>query len=100
MNKVEISGVNTSKLPLLTAEEKVELLKKVQQGDKIARETFINGNLRLVLSIIKRFSCIEEKTQTIYFKLDCVGLIKAMDNFDLCSKMYNLATLRSTNDNR
>ena len=55
MNKVEISGVNTSKLPLLTAEEKVELLKKVQQGDKIARETFINGNLRLVLSIIKRF---------------------------------------------
>ena len=54
MNKVEISGVNTSKLPLLTAEEKEELLKKVHQGDKTAREKFINGNLRLVLSIDRK----------------------------------------------
>lgn len=82
MNKVEISGVNTSKLPLLTAEEKVELLKKVQQGDKIARETFINGNLRLVLSIIKRFYARGENLDDL-FQVGCVGLIKAMDNFDM-----------------
>ena len=68
MNKVEISGVNTSKLPLLTAEEKVELLKKVQQGDKIARETFINGNLRLVLSIIKRFYARGAKCSIFYLR--------------------------------
>lgn len=72
MNKVEISGVNTSKLPLLTAEEKVELLKKVQQGDKIARETFINGNLRLVLSIIKRFYARGENLDDL-FQVGCVG---------------------------
>lgn len=82
MNKVEISGVNTSKLPLLTAEEKVELLKKVQQGDKIARETFINGNLRLVLSIIKRFYARWENLDDL-FQVGCVGLIKAMGNFDM-----------------
>lgn len=75
MNKVEISGVNTSKLPLLTAEEKVELLKKVQQGDKIARETFINGNLRLVLSIIKRFYARGENLDDL-FQVGCVGINK------------------------
>ena len=82
MNKVEISGVNTSKLPLLTAEEKVELLKKVQQGDKIARETFINGNLRLVLSVIRKFFSKGENADDL-FQIGCVGLIKAIDNFDL-----------------
>lgn len=82
MNKVEISGVNTSKLPLLTAEEKEELLKKVHQGDKTAREKFINGNLRLVLSIIKRFYARGENLDDL-FQVGCVGLIKAMDNFDM-----------------
>ena len=55
MNKVEISGVNTAKLPLLTPEEKTTLMKKIKQGDEKARQEFINGNLRLVLSIIRRF---------------------------------------------
>lgn len=82
MNKVEISGVNTSKLPLLTAKEKEELLKKVHQGDKTAREKFINGNLRLVLSIIKRFYARGENLDDL-FQVGCVGLIKAMDNFDM-----------------
>lgn len=82
MNKVEISGVNTAKLPLLTAEEKKELLKKVHQGDQTAREKFINGNLRLVLSIIKRFYARGENLDDL-FQVGCVGLIKAMDNFDM-----------------
>lgn len=82
MNKVEISGVNTSKLPLLSAEEKVELMKKVKQGDSQARQTFIQGNLRLVLSIIKRFYGKGENLDDL-FQVGCVGLIKAIDNFDL-----------------
>ena len=56
MNKVEICGVNTAKLPVLSNEEKNELLKKIKNGDKIAREEFINGNLRLVLSVVQRFN--------------------------------------------
>ena len=56
VNKVEICGVNTSKLPLLSNEEKNELLKKIKDGDEIARENFINGNLRLVLSVVQRFN--------------------------------------------
>ena len=67
MNKVEISGVNTAKLPLLTPEEKVELMQKIKQGDEEARQKFINGNLRLVLSIIRRFGGRGEM-QMIYFK--------------------------------
>ena len=82
MNKVEISGVNTSKLHLLSAEEKVELMKKVKQGDSQARQTFIQGNLRLVLSIIKRFYGKGENLDDL-FQVGCVGLIKAIDNFDL-----------------
>ena len=82
MNKVEISGVNTSKLPLLTAEEKEELLKKVHQGDKTAREKFINGNLRLVLSVIQKFNNRGENIDDL-FQIGCIGLIKAIDNFDL-----------------
>ena len=67
-NKVEICGVNTSKLPVLTNEEKNELFIKIKNGDKQARETFINGNLRLVLSVVQRFRRKTEKTQTTYFK--------------------------------
>lgn len=82
MNKVEISGVNTAKLPLLSAEEKTILMQKVKQGDEEARQEFINGNLRLVLSIIKRFNGKGENLDDI-FQVGCVGLIKAIDNFDL-----------------
>ena len=82
INKVEICGVNTSKLPLLTKEEKDELFIKIKNGDKEAREKFINGNLRLVLSVIQRFYGRGESADDL-FQVGCVGLIKAMDNFDL-----------------
>ena len=82
MNKVEISGVNTSKLPLLSTEEKEVLMRKIKQGDEEARQTFIQGNLRLVLSIIKRFYSKGENLDDI-FQVGCVGLIKAIDNFDI-----------------
>lgn len=82
MNKVEISGVNTAKLPLLTPEEKTTLMKKIKQGDEKARQEFINGNLRLVLSIIRRFGGRGENVDDL-FQVGCVGLIKAIDNFDL-----------------
>ena len=68
VNKVEIAGVNTANLPVLSNEEKVELLKKIKNGDLDAREKFIQGNLRLVLSVIQRFTRKTEKMQTIYFK--------------------------------
>lgn len=82
LNKVEICGVNTSKLPLLTREEKEKLFIKIKQGDEEARETFINGNLRLVLSVIQRFYGRGENADDL-FQVGCVGLIKAIDNFDL-----------------
>ncbi len=82
LNKVEICGVNTSKLPLLTKEEKEELFVKIKQGDEEARKTFINGNLRLVLSVIQRFYGRGENADDL-FQVGCVGLIKAIDNFDL-----------------
>jgi len=82
LNKVEICGVNTSKLPLLTREEKEELFVKIKQGDEEARQTFINGNLRLVLSVIQRFYGRGENADDL-FQVGCVGLIKAIDNFDL-----------------
>lgn len=81
MYKVEICGVNTAKLPLLTDEEKIELFQKIQNGDKAARETFIKGNLRLVLSIIQRFSNSGENIDDL-FQIGCIGLMKAIDNFD------------------
>lgn len=80
--KVEICGVNTSKLPLLSAKEKDELIKKVKAGDKEAREKYIRGNLRLVLSVVQRFSGNGENMDDI-FQIGCIGLIKAIDNFDL-----------------
>lgn len=81
LNKVEICGVNTSKLPVLKAEEKEELFKKIREGDKQAREIYIKGNLRLVLSVIKRFQNSGENADDL-FQIGCVGLIKAIDNFD------------------
>ena len=81
-NKVEICGVNTSKLPLLSKKEKEELFVKIKTGDEEARETFIKGNLRLVLSIIQRFYGRGETADDL-FQIGCVGLIKAIDNFDL-----------------
>ena len=82
MNKVEICGVNTAKLPVLTHEEKEKLFERIQQGDKAARDEYINGNLRLVLSIIQRFHNRGEYADDL-FQVGCVGLIKAIDNFDV-----------------
>lgn len=81
LNKVEICGVNTSKLPLLKNDEKIILFEKIKQGDEAARETYIKGNLRLVLSVIKRFSNSNENVDDL-FQIGCIGLIKAIDNFD------------------
>ena len=81
INKVEISGVNTSKLPVLSNEEKNELLKKIKNGDENAREEFIKGNLRLVLSVVQRFNGRGESADDL-FQIGCIGLIKAIDNFD------------------
>ena len=82
VNKVEICGVDTSKLPLLSVEEKNELLKKVKKGDMEARTILINGNLRLVLSVIRRFFNKGENADDL-FQIGCVGLIKAIDNFEV-----------------
>ena len=79
--KVEICGVNTSKLPLLKNAEKEELFSRIEEGDKDAREQYIEGNLRLVLSVIKRFSSSNENVDDL-FQIGCIGLIKAIDNFD------------------
>lgn len=81
-NKVEICGVNTSKLPVLTNEEMRELIVKMRSGDKESRDKFIKGNLRLVLSVIQRFNNRGENVDDL-FQVGCIGLIKAIDNFDL-----------------
>ena len=81
-NKVEICGVNTAKLKVLKESEKIELLKKARQGDQKAREELINGNLRLVLSVIQRFTNRGENLDDL-FQVGCIGLIKAIDNFDI-----------------
>ena len=80
--KVDICGVNTSKLPILKESEKEELFKKIKAGDMEARETYIQGNLRLVLSVIRRFSNHNENLDDL-FQVGCIGLIKAVDNFKL-----------------
>ena len=81
-NKVEICGVNTAKLQTLTDDEKRELLIKSRQGDDIARQKLIYGNLRLVLSIIQRFTNRNENLDDL-FQVGCIGLVKAVDNFNL-----------------
>ena len=81
LNKVEICGVNTAKLPVLTNEEKELLFERIKNGDKEARELYIKGNLRLVLSVIKRFGSSNENADDL-FQIGCIGLMKAIDNFD------------------
>ena len=81
LSKVEICGVDTSKLPVLKEEEKKELFERIKAGDQEAKEIYIKGNLRLVLSIIKRFSNSNENADDL-FQIGCVGLIKAINNFN------------------
>ena len=81
INKVEICGINTQDLPLLTDQEKDELFLLIEKGDMQAREKYIQGNLRLVLSIIQRFSNHHECPDDL-FQVGCIGLMKAIDNFD------------------
>lgn len=81
LNKVEICGVNTSRLPVLKASEKDELFRRIKNGDEEARELYIKGNLRLVLSVIRRFQNSNENPDDL-FQIGCIGLIKAIDNFD------------------
>ena len=80
--KVEIAGVNTAKLKVLKNEETMELLRRTKAGDQAARQELIEGNLRLVLSVIQRFSGRGENADDL-FQVGCVGLIKAIDNFDI-----------------
>lgn len=79
--KVDICGISTSRLPVLTEDEKTELLKKAKGGDKAAREKMISGNLRLVLSVVQKFTGRGENPDDL-FQVGCIGLIKAIDNFD------------------
>ena len=81
-NKVEICGVNTASLKVLTDEEKRALLLRAHAGDKAAREELICGNLRLVLSIIQRFTGRRENLDDL-FQVGCIGLMKAIDNFNV-----------------
>lgn len=80
-NKVEICGVNTSQLKVLSAAEKTELMRRLKNGDKDAQDKFVNGNLRLVLSVIQRFTGRGEEMDDL-FQVGCIGLIKAIKNFD------------------
>ncbi|MBQ4052391.1 MAG: RNA polymerase sporulation sigma factor SigG [Clostridia bacterium] len=82
LNRVVISGVDTSKLPILSNDEKNELLKRIKAGDKKAKDQFVEGNLRLVLSIVQRFAGRDECMDDL-FQVGCIGLIKSIDNFDL-----------------
>ena len=82
INRVEICGVNTKTLPILSSEEKIDLMKKIKDGDPVARAKFINGNLRLVLSIVQRFSGRGDSADDL-FQVGCIGLIKAIENFDV-----------------
>jgi len=81
-NKVEICGVDTSKLPVLKNEEMRKLFKQMQAGDGTAREKLVSGNLRLVLSVIQRFNNRGEFVDDL-FQVGCIGLMKSIDNFDL-----------------
>ena len=79
--KVEICGVNTAKLPILKEEEKEALFARIKEGDDEAKEEYIKGNLRLVLSVIKRFHSSNENPDDL-FQIGCIGLIKAINNFN------------------
>ena len=80
-HKVDIVGVNTSNIKVLTNEEMKELFERLRNGDNSAREELINGNLKLVLSILKKFNQVKENKDDL-FQIGCIGLIKAIDNFD------------------
>ncbi len=82
VSKVEICGVDTSKLPLMKEKDKMHLLREVKSGNKTARDQLINGNLRLVLSVVQRFSNRGENLDDL-FQVGCIGLIKSIDNFDI-----------------
>jgi RNA polymerase sporulation-specific sigma factor len=82
INKVEICGVNTSELPVLKNNQMTELLHRIKDGDETARQQFVRGNLRLVLSVIQKFNNRGENIDDL-FQIGCIGLIKAIDNFDL-----------------
>ena len=82
-HKVKICGLDTSTLPKLTNEESRDLMKKIKSGDEASRERFINGNMRLVLSIVQRFSSVREDSSDDLFQIGCVGLLKAIENFDV-----------------
>lgn len=98
-NKVEICGVNTAKLQVLKEAEKIELLKKMHAGDKTARDRLINGNLRLVLSVIQRFQNRGEHPDDL-FQVGVIGLMKAIDNFDIAQNVrfstYAVPTIYSS----
>ena len=85
-SKVEICGVNTSKLKVLKESEKTQLLKKMHEGDTQARDELIRGNLRLVLSVVQRFTNRGENPDDL-FQVGCIGLIKAIDNFDIAQNV-------------
>ncbi len=93
--KVEISNVNTSNLPILKPEENKKLFEEMKKGSEEARDKLINGNLRLVLSVIQRFRGRGDSIDDL-FQIGCVGLIKAIDNFDL-SQDVQFSTYRSPN---
>lgn len=96
LSKVEISGVNTANLPVLTREEARALFLRVREGDKSARETLIKGNLRLVLSVIKKFDGRSENPDDL-FQVGCVGLIKGIDNFNVDLDVFPSTYLVPTN---
>lgn len=86
LNKVEICGINTSELTVLKEDEKTELLHRIKAGDKAAREKFVNGNLKLVLSVVQRFTGRGEDPDDL-FQVGCIGLMKSIDNFDLSQEV-------------
>ena len=102
-NKVVICGVDTSKLPVMKEAEKERLLKAVKAGDRSAREQLINGNLRLVLSVIQRFTGRGENLDDL-FQIGCIGLIKSIDNFDINQNVrfstYAVPMIVECRDNR
>ena len=86
LNKVEICGINTSELTVLKEQEKTELLHRIKAGDEEARDAFVHGNLKLVLSVVQRFAHRGEDPDDL-FQIGCIGLIKAIDNFDLSQQV-------------
>ena len=89
-HKVELTGVNTANIKVLTSEEMLELFEKMKEGDPFAREDLINGNLKLVLSILRKFSGKVDNMDDL-FQVGCLGLVKAIDNFDTSHLLLHCA---------